>query len=109
VQRRPMTNFVTIVSNNFVTRETAVFLKSVDSSDHMAEGGRKARAGGWVHAVAVICQRTAGCARQHTTREVAVVSCCTSAGGASTLGPEPGRGLGQSSRDPQLTSGGKGV
>ncbi len=88
VQRRPITNFI------LVTRESAVFLKSVDSSDHVAEGGRKARAGGWVHAVAVICQRTAGWARQHTTREVAVVSCCTSAGEASTPGPEPGRGLG---------------
>jgi hypothetical protein len=67
VQRRPITNFM------LVTRESAVFLKPVDSSDHMAEGGREARAGGWMHAVAGICQCTAACARQHTTREVAVV------------------------------------
>ncbi len=67
VQRRPITNFM------LVTRESTVFLKSVDSSDHMAEGGREARAGGWMHAVGGICQRTAACARQHTTREVAVV------------------------------------
>ena len=30
-----MTNFM------LVTRESAVFIKSVDSTDHMAEGGRK--------------------------------------------------------------------
>lgn len=35
VQRRPITNFM------LVTRESAIFLKSVDSTDHMADGGRK--------------------------------------------------------------------
>jgi hypothetical protein len=62
-----------------------------------ARRARTVRAGGLVHAgaVAVICQRTAGFARQHTTRKVAaVVSCCTLAGEASTPGPELGRGLG---------------
>jgi hypothetical protein len=38
LQRRPITNFM------LVTRESAVFLMSVDSLDHMAEGGRKGRA-----------------------------------------------------------------
>jgi hypothetical protein len=45
VQRRPITNFM-LVTREF---ESAVFLKSVDSSDHWhmaAEGGREARAGG---------------------------------------------------------------
>jgi hypothetical protein len=69
-----------------------------------ARRARTAWAGGWVHAVAVICQRSAGRARQHTMREVAVVSCCTSAGEASTPGPEAGRGLGQSSRDPRRSN-----
>ena len=35
VHRRPITNFM------LVTRESAVFTKSVDSTDHMAERGRK--------------------------------------------------------------------
>ena len=35
VLRRPITNFM------LVTRESAVFMKSVDSTDHMADGGRK--------------------------------------------------------------------
>ena len=35
VHRRPITNFM------LVTRESAVFMKSVDSTDHMADGGRK--------------------------------------------------------------------
>ena len=35
VQRRPVTIFL------LVTREDAVFIKSVDLTDHIAEGGRK--------------------------------------------------------------------
>ena len=35
VQRRPITNFM------LATREYAVFMKSIDSTDHMADGGRK--------------------------------------------------------------------
>ena len=35
MQRQPITNFL------LVTRESAVFMKLVDSSNHMAEGGRK--------------------------------------------------------------------
>jgi len=35
VQRRPITNFM------LATRECAVFMKSIDSTDHMADGGRK--------------------------------------------------------------------
>ncbi len=35
MQRRPITNFM------LVTRECAVFMKSIDSTDHMADGGRK--------------------------------------------------------------------
>ena len=35
VQRRPITNFM------LVTRESALFMKSIDSTDRMAEGGKK--------------------------------------------------------------------
>ena len=35
VQRRPITNFM------LATRESALFIKSIDSTDHMADGGRK--------------------------------------------------------------------
>ncbi len=101
--------FIPIGKQQLLLRVTTIgtcahgIMNALRTNNGALRRARKARAGGWVHAAAVVCQRTAGRARQHATREVAVVSCCTSAGEASTPGPGPGRGLSQS-RDPRRSS-----